>query len=107
MPFINLKEIEQREQFPGFRVRNFNSANMAFAYWEIDANATLPEHSHPNEQALNILDGEIELTISGETRVLGPGTVALIPSNAVHFGRTLTNCKIIDVVHPIWEAPKK
>ena len=107
MPFINLQEIEQREQFPGFRVRHVAAANMSIAYWDIAADSELPEHSHLNEQVLSVLEGEIEFTIAGETRVLGPGSVAVIPSNAVHSGRTLSRCKLVDVVHPVWESPKK
>ena len=106
MPIIDLSGIEQREQFPGFRVRNFQSANMSFAYWVIDAGADLPEQSHSNEQVLNILEGEIELTIDGKSEILRPGMVAVIPSGAIHSGRTVTECKIIDVVHPCW-APMK
>lgn len=105
MPYFKLHEIEQNEQFPGFQVRRVNSANMSFAYWDIVANSELPEHSHPNEQVLNVLSGEIEFTIAGETRVLGAGDVAVIPANSLHSGRTLSNCRLIDVVHPIWEAP--
>ena len=106
MPFINLRDLEQREQFPGFHVRYVNSANMTFAHWQVDAGAKFPEHSHPHEQVVNVIDGQLQLTIDGETCVLEAGTVAVIPSNAVHSGQAVTSCKLIDVFYPVREDTK-
>ena len=103
MPFIDIREIDQHEPFPGFKVQRINSTTMMLAFWEIEADGKFPEHSHPHEQVMNVVEGKIELTISGETRVLGPGTVAIIPPNAVHSGRAVTHCKMIDVNYPIYE----
>ena len=80
-----------------------HSAAMTFAHWSITAGAVLPEHAHVHEQVVNMLDGEFELTINGETQRLGPGWVAIIPSNAVHSGRAITDCRIIDAFYPIRE----
>ncbi|MCI0491475.1 MAG: cupin domain-containing protein [Planctomycetes bacterium] len=107
MSFVDLGDIEQREQFPGFHVRFVHSANMTFAHWQIEADAKLPEHSHPHEQVVNVLEGQFELTIGGETRVLGAGAVAIIPSNTLHSGRAVTNCRIVDVFFPIREDYRK
>ena len=103
MPFVDLDAVETREPMPGWPVRVVHSATMTFAHWTIDAGAALPEHSHPHEQVATILEGELELTIGGETQVLRPGIVGIIPPNAVHSGRALTPCRIIDAFHPIRE----
>ncbi len=103
MPFVNLNDIDEREVFPGFVVRFVHSETMTFAYWRIRAGALLPEHSHPHEQVANMMEGEFELTIDGQTRVLQPGSIACIPSHAIHSGRALTDCEIIDVFHPVRE----
>lgn len=105
--FIDIQVIEQRQPFPGFHVRFVHSANMTFAYWEIDAGAALPEHSHPHEQVLNMQEGRFELTIAGSTRTLAAGDVAIIPSNALHSGRAITACRITDVFYPIREDYRK
>jgi len=52
---------------------------------------------------VNMIEGEFELTIAGETRRLGPASVAIIPSNAPHSGRAVTDCRIIDAFYPIRE----
>lgn len=103
MPFLTLEESERIEKIPGFHVHFVHCANMTFAHWRIEEGAILPEHSHPHEQVANIIEGEFELTIDGETRRLGPNTVAIIPSNAVHSGRAITPCKLIDAFYPIRE----
>ena len=84
MTFIDTRDIEPREVFPGFHVRFVHSATMTFAHWEIEAGAALPEHAHVHEQVVNVIEGEFELTIGSDTRVLGPGAVAIIPSDARH-----------------------
>jgi quercetin dioxygenase-like cupin family protein len=103
MPFITLGDSPAREIFPGFKVHFVHSANITLAHWTIKAGSVLPEHSHPHEQVVNMIDGEFELTIAGETRRLGPGTVAIIPPNARHSGKAVTDCRIIDAFYPIRE----
>src|SRR5437867_7512111 len=101
MPFVELNQSHPREIFPGFKAHFVHSANMTFAHWTIKAGATLPEHAHVHEQVVNMIEGVFELTITGETRKLGQGSVAIIPSNALHSGKALTDCRIIDAFYPI------
>ena len=103
MPFLNLDELEEKQMVPGFKGHFVHSENMTFAYWDIEAGAVLPEHSHPHEQVASMIAGEFELTVNGETKVLRPGSVAIVPSDAVHSGRAITICRIIDVFYPVRE----
>jgi len=103
MPFIELNEQPVREIFPGFKVHFVHSVHMTFAHWTIKAGARLPEHAHVHEQVVNMIEGEFELCIAGEIRRLGPASVAIIPSNAVHSGQAITDCRIIDAFYPIRE----
>ena len=103
MNYSNLKDIEAREIMPGFHGKLIHSASMTFAYWEIDANTPLVEHSHPHEQVVNMLAGQFEIVVDGESRILSPGDVVVIPSHAIHTGKALTDCKILDVFQPVRE----
>jgi quercetin dioxygenase-like cupin family protein len=103
MPHIELSDVDPRELFPGFRGRFVHSATMTFIHWEIEAGAVLPEHSHPHEQVAHVIDGEFEITIDGQTHRLGPGSVAIIPSNATHSGTAVSDCRIVDAFYPIRE----
>ena len=101
MAFLTNTDMARKEPMPGFVGRFANGVTMTSVSWTIAAGAELPEHAHPHEQVAHVLDGEFEMTIDGKTQRLGPGMVAFIPPNAVHSGRAITQCRIIDVFHPV------
>lgn len=103
MQYFNLSEIEWKEPVAGFKARFVHSKNITLAYWDIEAKAVLPEHSHPHEQVTNVIEGEIELIVEGESKILEPGSVVVVPPDAVHSGKAVTNCRVIDVFYPIRE----
>lgn len=100
MGFLTLNDLEGREIVPGFRAKFVHSENMTLAYWEVDPDAAMPEHSHPHEQIANVLEGRFELTVDGETRILEPGMMAVIPGGIPHGGKALTSCRLLDAFHP-------
>lgn len=103
MIFHELDHIEAREIIPGHHAKFIHTPTMTLAFWEIEAGSVLPEHSHHHEQVANVLEGEYELTVNGETRRLSPGMPVTIPSNAIHSGVAVTDCKILDVFQPVRE----
>ena len=103
MPFINLADIKDREMVPGFRAKMLHSENMTVVYWDVKADSSLPLHSHPNEQITTVTRGTFQFTIDGETQIIEPGFAVIIPPNAKHQGRSLTNCQLIDVFYPVRE----
>ena len=103
MPFIDLNEVTQKEIIPGYRATFVHADHMTLAYWSVDAGAPIPEHAHSHEQVVNMLEGRFELTVEGETRVLKPGTVVVIPMNAKHSGVAVTDCRLLDVFYPVRE----
>ena len=58
--------------------------------------AELPEHSHPHEQVMQVIEGEFELTVDGVARRFEAGDLCAIPSDATHSGIALTDCRILD-----------
>ena len=73
---------------------------MTFACYTVKAGAWIHEHSHPNEEVCNIIDGQLELTIAGETQVAGPGCAAVIPPDTAHSVKALTDARAIVVDYP-------
>lgn len=100
---VELMKVPAREVFPGFHGRFVHSATMTFAYWDIAAGGLVPQHHHIHEQVVNMLEGELELTVDGQKHILTSGQVLIIPTNAVHSGRALTACKVLDVFSPVRE----
>jgi len=99
MPFVDTISLVVWERLPGWRGRVFRSESMTFAYWY--ARATIHEHRHPNEEVGNVIEGEIKVTIDGETKQAGPGVAAIVPLNSRHAVRALTDGRALVVAHPI------
>lgn len=101
MHFKELENLAAREILPGFFGKFIHTENMTLAFWEIKSGSQLPEHSHKHEQVANLTEGKFELTIDGKTKILEPGQIAVIPSNSIHSGKALTDCKILDIFSPV------
>ncbi|HEY4114208.1 MAG TPA: cupin domain-containing protein [Rhizomicrobium sp.] len=89
------------EKLPGWRGRLFHSATMTFGYWDFDAGSSIHEHFHEQEEVWHLIEGEVEITISGETHRAGAGTVAIVPGNSRHSVKALSNGKAIVVDCPL------
>ena len=76
-------------------------AGLMLVEFRFEAGKASWEHSHPHEQITNLIEGEFEMVIEGEKRLLKPGEVAVIPSHVRHAGKAVTDCRIIDVFHPV------
>ena len=100
---IDIWSTEARELMPGFNGHFVHSERATLVYWDIDPDAILPEHSHPHEQIVNVLEGTFELVMEGASHILGPGDVLVIPGDVPHSGRAHTGGKIIDVFSPVRE----
>ena len=101
--YVDLSETQERELVPGYHVRFVHSQTMTLAFWRVEAGAALPAHSHPHEQVAQVLEGRFELVVDGEPFQLGPGEVVVIPGGVPHTGRALTDCRLLDVFHPVRE----
>ena len=100
MPFTEIASLHTKEIFPGFTARAIHTGTMSFIYWDVEAGAEVPPHTHPHEQVANVLKGSFELTVGGETKLMQPGSVAVIPPHVLHSGRAITACELLDVFTP-------
>ena len=82
--FFDVDELNSKQIMDGAKIRVAYGEKIMMSYVNIDANATIPEHSHPHEQMGMFLEGEAEFTIGDETRVVKPGMAYLVPSNVIH-----------------------
>jgi quercetin dioxygenase-like cupin family protein len=100
VPFVDATELPVRAPRPGWNGRFFHSEQMTFGYYEIEAGATLHEHSHDNEEVWHVLAGELEMRVDGDRRVLGPGCAAVVLAGHLHSARAVTDCRAIVVDQP-------
>jgi quercetin dioxygenase-like cupin family protein len=107
MPFIDTNGLPTFERLPGWRGRYFDSPSMTFALYEFDAGSSIHEHFHPQEEVWNIIEGELEITIDHVSQRLGPGFAGVVPPNAPHAVRAISDGKAIIVDYPLRELPSK
>ena len=100
MPFVNTSSLPVIERLPGWKGRYFHSANMTFAHYHFTRGSSIHEHSHPEEEVYEVIDGELEITIDGVGQIARAGLVAIVPSNARHSVKALTDGRAIIIDHP-------
>src|ERR1700690_980408 len=100
MPFIDIDSLKVTERLPGWNGRYFHSANMTFAHYDFKCGASIHEHFHPEEEVYEVIEGELELTIDGEARIVRAGLVAIVPANVRHLVKALTDGRVIIVDSP-------
>jgi quercetin dioxygenase-like cupin family protein len=104
MTFIDLAAVPEFEPLPGVRLRTPHGRNVMLSHVNLDEGAVVPTHHHPHEQAGVILSGRLELTIAGETRVLEPGALYIIPADVPHAARAVGGpATVLDIFSPIRE----
>ena len=100
MPIINIDALGVSERLPGWFRRYFHTASLTFAHYEFRQDAFIHQHFHPEEEVHEVIEGELEIKIDGVTHVLHPGLAAVVPPNAPHSVKALTNGRVIIVDHP-------
>ena len=100
MPWVDISSLKVKERLPGWRGRYFHSPNMTFAHYDFVQGAAIHEHSHPEEEVYEVIEGELEITIDGVTQIARPGMVAIVPSGVRHSIRALTGGRAIIIDHP-------
>lgn len=87
MGLVILDDLPELKIAEGILLRVVTADSMTVAHVKITSGALLPEHSHPNEQVVNVIDGELEMVVDRQSYNLTPGKVMVIPPDIVHSGR--------------------
>jgi quercetin dioxygenase-like cupin family protein len=90
--------------FPGVEIKTTAGRELMLSVVKLEPNSVVLDHAHPHEQMGILLSGQLEFTIDGITRLLGPGDIWRIPGGVVHRVRALDEpATAVDVFHPIRE----
>ena len=99
MGFWDLKTLKLDEFRPGIRSKVENGSNLTMAVMEIAAGKEGTAHSHSFDQCGYVTEGEIEISIGDEKRLLKPKEAYFIPAGMTHQWKTFnSSAKILDVV---------
>ena len=101
MPFVDTSKVKITKVKPGWNGRFVHSPNMTFVYYDVAADAPpVHEHQHEQEEVWNVIEGKLEITIDGVQKTVGPGCLAIVPSNTLHYVKPLGPCRVIVVDYP-------
>ena len=82
--------------FPGVHGRLSQGSDHQVVFFDIEPIGEVPPHSH-GEQWGVVIEGEMDLTIDGETRTYRKGDNYHIPPGIVHSAKFRTPVRVIDV----------
>ena len=99
MYFHNINELGTKEIFPGYTGHFIHTTNQTFVFWDVVKGSSVPTHQHMHEQIVTVREGQFQLTVNDETKVMDAGTTAVIPGNTPHSGIAITNCKLLDIFY--------
>jgi unsaturated pyranuronate lyase len=86
---------------PGIRRRTLTyGTTMYQMIAKLDAGSRMPQHKHPQEQILYILEGRMKLIVSGVPHELKGGESFYLASNVPHGVETIVDTMVLDTFSP-------
>ena len=64
------------------------------------AGSHLPEHSHPQDQIVHVVQGRLRLNVGGASREVGAGESLYLPGDVVHSAEALEETLAVDTFSP-------
>ena len=86
---------------PGLRFRPVTTDAVMTNFVTFQPDAEAAHHHHAEQQIAIIVSGELTFTVGGETRVMTPGDLVVVPPHVPHGGVAgPEGCVAIDRLHP-------
>ena len=99
MGFWDIKTLTLDEFRPGIWSKIESGKNLTMAVMEIAPNKEGLAHDHPFDQCGVVLEGEIEMFIEEEKKLMRSMETYFIPAGAKHNWKTMgLSAKILDIV---------
>ena len=87
---------EAEMPFEGVKAWILQSDMRQLVFFEFEAGADVPEHSHGYPQWGMVIDGKMELIVNETPRVCEKGAEYVIPAGAKHRARFLSRTRVMD-----------
>ena len=102
----NWSDVPEEIVNPLFTRQAIHTPQMTVLQLRLKKGAVVPLHHHVHEQVTLLASGSLRVELNGETLVLQPGDVLLVPSNAPHLVEALEDSVETDVFTPTREDLK-
>jgi quercetin dioxygenase-like cupin family protein len=107
MKFYRVSELKEKMLAEGIMMKPIWGEGAMLTFIDLEPGAILPPHSHPHEQITYVVEGELEFTVEGTTKILKPGDGVVIAANEKHEGKVTKGfTRAVDAWAPIREEYK-
>jgi len=94
-------DVAPLELIPGLRFQPVTTDAVMTNFVTFQPDAEAAHHHHAEQQIAIIVSGDLTFTVGGETRVMTPGDLVVIPPHVPHGGQAGPDgCEVIDVFTP-------
>jgi len=98
---VTVAEVPVVTLAPGANTHIVPGKNFTLSFVTLDAHTYGKVHSHPHEQAMIILKGEMDAIVDGKYFRVKAGDVVPIPGDVPHGGQALGEpCQMVEVFSP-------
>ena len=81
---------------PGLETRVVDDGDCQVALFTFAEAGTVPEHTHADKWGV-VVAGQMELTVDGSTRTVGPGDAYFVPAGVPHGANVEAGSRIIEI----------
>ncbi len=101
-PFRSWNGVEPYEFVDGVRLHAIGGEQVLLCRVTYEPGTRVPLHRHEaTEQLMAVIDGQVTMTIEGETRTLGPGDVAAVNPGLEHELYSETGVTFFEALSPV------
>jgi quercetin dioxygenase-like cupin family protein len=96
-----VEDVPMVELRPGSNTAIVPADNVTLSFLHLSPGLNAKPHSHPHEQVVVLLKGEMEIALDGKLYSVKAGEVGVIPGGIPHSGVTIDQeCEVLDVFSP-------
>ena len=107
MHWYRTADLPQKKMADGILLSAVWGEGAMITFFDLEEGAVIPPHKHSHEQITFLIEGELEFTVSGEMRILGPGDGCVIAAYEEHTVRVRKGpAKALDAWYPLREEYK-
>lgn len=94
---IDWAQREWQEIRSGVYRKAFSGDGATLALHKLDPGHVPNPHSHPYEQIVYIIAGEVDFHVGSEVRRLGPGGLLVVPPDVEHYAEVVGNTPVLNL----------
>lgn len=99
--FTSFSDAKAVQMLPGLVRRTLVSGEaLMICRFDLERGVSIPEHSHPHDQAGYVVSGMIQVTVGDKSQVLNPGDTYSAPPGVAHSAIALEPSVVVDTFCP-------